>query len=123
MYDVRPELQQLFKLKSPASRRDILTAFVNFANDNDLVDLQCHHYNVSRHPKLRAMLGVDILESREIFKYLRGLIMPFSVEEREAERKRLVEMRFRQQIAVENNMSASFSNNQGFIDDFSQRNY
>jgi hypothetical protein len=65
------------------------------------------------------MLGVDILESREIFKYLRGLIMPFSVEEREAERKRLVEMRFRQQIAVENNMSASFSNNQGFIDDFS----
>ena len=39
MYDVRPELQQLFKLKSPATRRDILTAFVNFANENDLVDL------------------------------------------------------------------------------------
>ncbi len=57
------------------------------------------------------MLGVDILESREIFRYLRGLIMPFSVEEREAERKRLVEMRFRNQLAVENNMSASFSNN------------
>ena len=72
-----------------------MTTFVNFANDNDLVDLQCHHYNISRHPKLRAMLGVDILESREIFRYLRGLVMPFSVEEREAERKRLVEMRFR----------------------------
>ena len=68
---------------------------MTFANENDLVDLHCHHYNVSRHPKLRAMLGVDILESREIFRYLRGLIMPFSVEEREAERRRLVEMRFR----------------------------
>jgi hypothetical protein len=69
------------------------------------------------------MLGVDILESREIFRYLRGLIMPFSVEEREAERKRLVEMRFRQQLAVENNMSQSFSNNQGVIEDFSYRPY
>jgi hypothetical protein len=67
------------------------------------------------------MLGVDILESREIFKYLRGLVMPFSVEEREAERKRLVEMRFRNQLAVENNMSASFSNNQGIIEDMSYR--
>lgn len=51
------------------------------------------------------MLGVDILESREIFKYLKGLIMPFSVEEREAERKRLVEMRFRSNLALENNLS------------------
>jgi hypothetical protein len=67
------------------------------------------------------MLGVDILESREIFKYLKGLIMPFSVEEREAERKRLVELRFRNQLAVENNMSASFSNNQGVIQEFSYR--
>ncbi len=69
------------------------------------------------------MLGVDILESREIFRYLRGLIMPFSVEEREAERKRLVEMRFRNQLAVENNMSASYSNNQGIIEEMSYRPY
>ena len=69
------------------------------------------------------MLGVDILESREIFRYLRGLIMPFSVEEREAERKRLVEMRFRNQLAVENNMSASFSNNQGIIEEMSYKPY
>ena len=49
--------------------------------------------------------------------------MPFSVEEREAERKRLVEMRFRNQLAVENNMSASFSNNQGIIEEMSYRPY
>ncbi len=39
MYDVRPELQAIFKLRSPCNRRDILTAFVNFCNENDLVDL------------------------------------------------------------------------------------
>ncbi|CDW91305.1 phd zinc finger-containing protein [Stylonychia lemnae] len=123
MYDVRPEMQSLFKLKSPSTRRDILTAFVNFCNDNDLVDLQCHHYNISRHPKLRAMLGVDVMESREIFKYLKGLVTPFSVEEREAERKRLVEMKFRNQLAIQNqNMSEDFSNNQGFIEEISFRN-
>eukprot|EP00347_Sterkiella_histriomuscorum_P006488 403352576 len=122
MYDVRPELQTLFKLKSPCSRRDVLTAFVGFCNDNDLVDLQCHHYNISRHPKLRAMLGVDVMESREIFKYLKGLVNPFSVEEREAQRKTLVEMKFRNQLAINNqNMSEDFSNNQGVIDDFSFR--
>ena len=41
------------------------------------------------------MLGIDIIESREIFRYLRGLIVPFSVDEREAERKKLVEMKLR----------------------------
>ncbi|TNV84102.1 hypothetical protein FGO68_gene3647 [Halteria grandinella] len=123
MYDVRPELQQLFKVRSPATRRDILTAFVAFANENDMVDLQCHHYNIARHPKMRAMLGVDILESREIFKYLKGLIMPFSVEEREAERRRLVEMRFRSNLALENNLSASYSNQQGVIEDLTFRSH
>jgi hypothetical protein len=39
------------------------------------------------------MLGVDIMESREMFKYLRGLINPFSVDDREKERKRIVAMR------------------------------
>lgn len=49
------------------------------------------------------MLGIDIIESREIFRYLRGLIVPFSVDEREAERKRLVEMRLRgNNLALEN---------------------
>ena len=52
------------------------------------------------------------MESREIFKYLKGLIVPFSVEEREAERKRIVEMRLRNQLAISNNnMSDDFSNN------------
>ena len=41
------------------------------------------------------MLGVDVMESREIFKYLKGLVVPFCVEEREADRKRMVEMKFR----------------------------
>ena len=44
---------------------------------------------------MRSLLGVDIMESDQIFLYLRGLIHPFSVQEREMERRRLIEMRFK----------------------------
>jgi hypothetical protein len=44
---------------------------------------------------MRSLLGVDIMESDQIFPYLRGLIHPFSVQEREMERRRMIEMRFK----------------------------
>jgi len=47
----------------------------------DLVDLTCQHYNIAKHPKLRAMLGVDIMEPREIFKFMKGLIFPIVEDE------------------------------------------
>ena len=44
-----------------ADRVTIQTKFVDYCVENDVVDLHCHRYNVSRCPKLRALLGCDVL--------------------------------------------------------------
>ena len=91
MYDIRPEFAQLLEIQSPANRATIQKAFVEFCIDNDVVDLHCHQYNIGRHPKLRELLGIECMHSFDLFKHLRGLIIPFSVEDREMERRKLVE--------------------------------
>ena len=91
MYDLRPELAELLEIRSPADRVTIQTAFVEFCVEHDIVDLHCHQYNIGRHPKMRELLGVECMQSFDLFKHLRGLILPFSVEEREIERRRMLE--------------------------------
>ena len=82
MYDIVPELQELMGMRSPADRAHIQKYFVDFCVEHDIVDLHCHQYNVSRNPRLRALLGIDVMQSYDIWRYLRGLIKPFSVQER-----------------------------------------
>jgi len=40
---------------------------------------------------MRELLGVETMQSVDLFKHLRGLILPFSVEQREMERRRIIE--------------------------------
>ena len=91
MYDLRPELAEILCIRSPADRVTIQKAFVNFCIEHDIVDLHCHQYNIGRHPQMRELLGVETMQSIDMFKHLRGLILPFSVEQREMERRRIIE--------------------------------
>ena len=95
MYDVRPELREVIMCNSPLTKKDLQMAFVNFCIRHDLVDLQCHNYTIGKHHRMRSLLGIDTLESSDIFLHLKGLVSPFSVQEREQERKKLIEMRFK----------------------------
>lgn len=63
MYDIIPELQELISIPSVADRVTIQTKFVEYCIENDIVDLHCHRYNVSRCSKMRALLGCDVVQS------------------------------------------------------------
>jgi hypothetical protein len=101
LYDVRPELAELMSLPSPTDRSTILRIFVDFCIEHDIIDLHCHQYNVSRHPRLRALLGIDVLQCYDIFKHLRGLIIPFSPQDREIERRKIAAVKENNQLALE----------------------
>ena len=44
-----------------SDRVTIQKKFVEYCIENDVVDLHCHRYNVSRCPKLKALLGCDVM--------------------------------------------------------------
>ena len=67
----------------------IQTKFVDYCVENDIVDLHCHRYNVSRCPKLRQLLGCDVMQTFDLWKHLRGLVRPFVLNDRVTEQKKL----------------------------------
>ena len=87
MYDIIPELQELISIPAVADRVTIQTKFVEYCIENDIVDLHCHRYNVSRCSKMRALLGCDVVQSQDLFRHLRGLIKPFAVTDRLLEQR------------------------------------
>ena len=58
------------------TRKEAQVAFINYTINHDLCDLRTHHYLVFRHPKLKAMLGCDNLHPKNLFKYLRKMLVP-----------------------------------------------
>jgi hypothetical protein len=40
------------------------------------IDLRGHHYHVYRNAKLKSMLGTDIIHPKNLFKYLRKMLVP-----------------------------------------------
>ena len=66
--------------RSPKTRKEIQSAFITFALDNDLVDLKTHLYLVYRHPTLHRLLSnssslpCDTIHPNDLFRYLRKLI-------------------------------------------------
>ena len=63
-------------LQEPVTRKEVQVAFIHYAINHDFCDLKAHHYLVYRHPKLKAMLGVDTLHPKNLFKYLRKMLVP-----------------------------------------------
>ncbi len=51
-------------------------AFINYAINHDFIDLKVHHYLIYRNPKLKSMLGIDSLHPKNMFKYLRKMLVP-----------------------------------------------
>ena len=58
------------------TRKEVQVAFINYSINHDFMDLKTHHYLVYRHPKLKAMLGVDSVHPKNLFRYLRKMLMP-----------------------------------------------
>ena len=79
MFDLKPELYNLIQCRSPATKKDIMMAFNKFCNHHDLVDLVGNFITVKMHKGLRELFGVDFMEPHNLFKYINGLITPFSV--------------------------------------------
>ena len=52
------------------------SAFINYAINHDFVDLKSHHYLIYRHQRLKAMLGADTIHPKNLFKYLRKMLVP-----------------------------------------------
>ena len=58
------------------TRKECQTAFINYSINHDFIDLKNHQYLVYRHPKLKAMLGADTIHPKNLFKYLRKMLVP-----------------------------------------------
>ena len=67
-YLVNDDYADLMGLQEPVTRKEVQVAFIHYAINHDFCDLKAHHYLVYRHPKLKAMLGVDTLHPKNLFK-------------------------------------------------------
>jgi hypothetical protein len=54
----------------------VQVAFINYAINHDFADLKSHHYLIYRNHRLKVMLGADTLHPKNLFKYLRKMLMP-----------------------------------------------
>ena len=75
-YLVNDDFADMLGLQEPVTRKEVQVAFINYAINQDFIDLKIHHYLIYRHPKLKAMLGVDSLHPKNLFKYLRKMLVP-----------------------------------------------
>lgn len=75
-YLVNDDFADLLNLAEPVTRKEVQVSFIHYAINHDFCDLKAHHYLVYRHPKLKAMLGVDSLHPKNLFKYLRKMLVP-----------------------------------------------
>ena len=63
-------------LSEPVTRKEVQNAFINYAINHDFVDLKAHHYLVYKNGRLKAMLGADTIHPKNLFKYLRKMLVP-----------------------------------------------
>jgi hypothetical protein len=70
----------------PRSRKEIQSAFISFALDNDIVDIKSHHYLIYRNPKLKEIFTtairnpeekIDTIHPNDLFRFLRRLMKPY----------------------------------------------
>ncbi len=75
-YLVNDDFADLLGLQEPCTRKEVQVAFINYAINHDFADLKTHHYLIYRHHRLKVMLGADTLHPKNLFKYLRKMLMP-----------------------------------------------
>lgn len=75
-YLVNEHFADLLGLEEPITRKECQTAFINYSINHDFIDLKNHQYLVYRNAKLKAMLGADTIQPKNLFKYLRKMLVP-----------------------------------------------
>ena len=70
----------------PRTRKEIQSAFISFAIDNDLIDLKSHFYLIYRHPQLHQLFSgycnkdqgekCETIHPNELFRYLKRFMKP-----------------------------------------------
>ena len=75
-YLVNEAFADLLGLEEPITRKECQTAFINYSINHDFIDLKNHQYLVYRNAKLKAMLGADTIAPKNLFKYLRRMLVP-----------------------------------------------
>jgi hypothetical protein len=75
-YLVNDDFAEMLGVQEPVTRKEVQVAFINYAINHDFIDLKVHHYLIYRNPKLKAMLGIDSLHPKNMFKYLRKMLVP-----------------------------------------------
>ena len=75
-YLVNDDFADLLALQEPCTRKEVQVAFINYAINHDFADFKTHHYLIYRHHRLKVMLGADTLHPKNLFKYLRKMLMP-----------------------------------------------
>ena len=63
-------------LDEPVTRKECQRAFIDFTINHELIDLKSRQYMVFRNPRLKSMLGTDVIVAKDLFKYLRRMLHP-----------------------------------------------
>ena len=75
-YLINDDFAELHGLSEPVTRKEVQTAFINYSINHDIVDLKQHHYLVYKNARLKSMLGADTIHPKNLFKYLRKMLVP-----------------------------------------------
>lgn len=75
-YLINDDFAEVLGLSEPVTRKEVQNAFINYAINHDFVDLKQHHYLVYKNARLKAMLGADTIHPKNLFKYLRKMLVP-----------------------------------------------
>ena len=75
-YLINDEFAEVLGLSEPVTRKEVQNAFINYSINHDFVDLKAHHYLVYKNAKLKSMLGADTIHPKNLFKYLRKMLVP-----------------------------------------------
>ena len=75
-YLLSPSLSFLPTPASPLlTRPQIMTAFINYCLQKNLMDLRNHSYEVGKCEKLRVVLGYEKIEARMLWRVLRRWVV------------------------------------------------
>ena len=100
-YLINDEFAEVLGLSEPVTRKEVQNAI-----NHDFVDLKAHHYLVYKNARLKSMLGADTVHPKNLFKYLRKMLVPIQrpLTDADVEKIRIksqmkrAEMRMRKQL-------------------------
>jgi hypothetical protein len=80
MYKIDPDFAAIIGLKNheSISRKDFQNAFIGFAINKGIIDMETRCYNVAKIEFIAKRLNCTAIQPRELFKYLQPVMTPLS---------------------------------------------